>query len=208
MHSRCTGCIVKPSHLATHDHQCLLQLPSVGRIVEPSRRAARVRERDEDSIAVASTSSDDVPERNASPEALDRERADEKYDARSHQCELSLDPWRAQRDLRWRGTAISRPARSLSWKALGDRRAIREMGLIDAGLGEPAPQLRAGSSREWKPRRELHRTGRLADDHHAIDRLARDDRKRGRQVARGDALRARADTRVKTRERAFAVSNH
>ena len=78
------------------------------------------------------------------------------------------------------------------------------MVFIDAGLRQPASQLRARASRERKPRCDLHRTGRLADDHHAIARFARDDRIRGRQIARVDALRACPYARVKTCEYALS----
>jgi hypothetical protein len=105
-----------------------------------------VRERDEDSIAVGSTSSDDLAQRNASPEPIDRERADEEDDARPHERELSIEPRRTERGLGRRRTSIPRSARGLSRKALRDRRAIREIRFIDPSLGEPAPQLRAGAS--------------------------------------------------------------
>ena len=56
------------------------------------------------------------------------------------------------------------PLRSrLSRESLRDRRAVRQMRFVDAGLGEPATQLRARASRERKSGPELDRTGRLAD---------------------------------------------
>src|SRR5438093_50499 len=45
---------------------------------------------------------------------------------------------------------------------------------------------------------------RLPDDHHAITRLARDDRKRARDESRVGASRTRADLRMKTSESALA----
>jgi hypothetical protein len=163
-----------------------------------------MREWDEDTLPVDATAPHGFAERNASPEALDRERSDEQHDTRSHQRELGVQPRGAERDLRRRRTPIPCSARRLTRKALRDRGAIWEMRCIDAGLREPASQLRTRASRERKPRCELDRAGRLADDHHAIARLARDDRERGRQIARIDALRACADAQVKTCECALS----
>ena len=70
------------------------------------------------------------------------------------------------------------------------------MRFVDARAREPATQLSPGATGEWKTRGELHLTGRLADDHHAIAGLARDDRERAIEISRGDAARARADVRV------------
>jgi hypothetical protein len=82
------------------------------------------------------------------------------------------------------------------------------MRFVDSRLGQPPPQLCARAPREWQTRRELHGARRLADDHHAVARVASDDRERRGQIARIDALRARADARVKTLQRAFRVSDH
>ena len=92
------------------------------------------------------------------------------------------------------------PTRGFAGKAFRDRRAIREMCFIDAGLREPAPELSACASRERQSCCELDRARSLADDHHAIARLARHDRERRRVVARIDAPGARADARVQTLE--------
>jgi hypothetical protein len=59
-----------------------------------------VREWDEDALAVDATAPHGFAEWNASPEALDRERAHEQYDTRSYQRELGVEPRGAERDLR------------------------------------------------------------------------------------------------------------
>ena len=204
MHSRCSPCIVKPADGAPNETERAPKPEAILGRVQPPRGPARMRQRDEDALAVDATLSHDIGERNASPEALDRERSDEQHDTRSYQRELGVEPRGAERDLRRRRSPIPHSARRLSGKALRDRRAIREMRLVYAGLCEPASQLRPRASREWKSSRELHRSRRLADDHHAIARLACDDRERGRQAACSDALRARANARVKKCERAFS----
>ena len=204
MHFRCTACIVKSTNSPPHDAERPAKSHAVVRIVEPPRSATRMRKWDEDALPVDATASHGFAEWNASPEALDRERSDEQHDTRSYQRELGVEPRGAERDLRRRRSPIPRSARRLSGKALRDRRAIRQMRLVYAGLCEPASQLRPRASREWKSSRELHRSRRLADDHHAIARLACDDRERGGQAACSDALRARANARVKTCERAFS----
>src|SRR5438093_6399880 len=203
MHSRCTACIVKSKDGPPHDAERPAKSHAVLGIVEPPRGATRMREWDEDALPVDAAASHGLAEWNASPEALDRERSNEQHDARSYQCELGVEPRRAERDLRRGRTSISRSARGLPRKTLRDRRAIREMGVVDAGLREPASQLRTRASRERKSSRELHRSGLLPDDHHAIARLACDDGECGWQIARVDTPRARAYARVKTCERAF-----
>jgi hypothetical protein len=57
-----------------------------------------------------------------------------------------------------------------------------------------------GGPMNLKPRGVNGDTFTLADDHHAIARLARHDRERRRQVTRINTLRARADAHVETLE--------
>lgn len=159
-----------------------------------------MRQRDQDAVAIDPALPDHIGERGASPEAFDRERSDKENDARSNERELRLEPWRAERDLWWRWTPIPRSGRCFPRKALCDRCAIRKMPFIDARFREPASELCARASRERQTRCELDRAGSLADDHHSIARLARDDRERRRQVARLHTLRARANARVETFE--------
>src|SRR5436309_14751515 len=151
MHSRCTGCIVKRTDGPPHDTERPTKSQAVLGVVEPPRGATRMREWDEDTLPVDATAPDGFAEWNASPEALDRERSDEQHDTRSYERELGVEPRRAQRDLRRRRTPIPRSARRLTRKALRDRGAIWEMRYIDAGLREPASQLRTRASRERKP---------------------------------------------------------
>jgi hypothetical protein len=204
----CAGCNVKPFDGSADDGEGAPQAHTIRRLIEPSRRTARMRQRDEDAIAIRSALSHDLTQRQSSPETFDRERSDEQNRARSHERELRLKPRRAQSDFGWRWSTIPCSSRGFARKALCDRRAIRKMRFIDAGLREPAPKLSARASRERQTRGELDRARSLANDHHAIARLARDDRECGRQVARIDAPRARADAGVQTFERVLWAADH
>jgi len=164
-----------------------------------------MRKRDQNALGLAPDGPDDRIERDLSDESLDRELPDEEDDPGPHEGELPLEPRRAVRDLGRAWLAIPRPARGLAGEALRDRGAVREMVFIDAGAREPSAELRAGASRERQTRRELHRAGRLADDHHAVTRFARNDRERALDEPRIRAPRASANARMKTRERAFIM---
>ena len=165
-------------------------------------------QRDEHALAIDAAPSDDIAERNTSPETFDRERSNEKDHARSHERELRIEPRRAQRDLGRRGSTIPCPGRCFAWEALRDRRAVGKMSFVETGIRQPASELSARAPRERQTRGELDRARRLADDHHAIGRLARHDRERRRQVASLDTFRARANPRVEFRESALFVSDH
>jgi len=200
MHSRCAACIVKSSDGQPHDRQRAGEALTVLRIVEPSRGAAGMRQRDEHALTVHSTLSDDFAQRDLPPEPFDRERADEEKHPRSNECELRIDPRCAQLHFGRRRTSITCTARGFPGKAFCDRGAIRQMRLIDARHREPPAELGAGASGERQASRELNGTWRLADDHHAIAHLAGDDRKCGRKMTGVDAFGARADARMKTNE--------
>ncbi len=77
--------------------------------------------------------------------------------------------------------------------------------LVDPGLREPAPELRAGTAAERLPRGELDRTRRLPDDRDAVPNGSGDDGSGALEEAGVDALRARANARVKTSD-GFTVS--
>ena len=159
-----------------------------------------MRQRDEETLTVHSTLSDDFAQRHLPPELFDRKRADEEKHSRSNVCELRLEPRRAEQHFGRRWTSITRSARGFPGKALRDRRAIRQMRFIDARHREPSAELGAGASGERQASRELNGTWRLADDHHAIARIARDDRERRWEITSADALGARANARVKSKE--------
>src|SRR5437899_2686655 len=72
---------------------------TVPRIVEPSRRATRMRQRDIRDTAGPSRPSDRGLEGDLPPEAFDRKTADEQDHAGSKERELLLEPRRAQADL-------------------------------------------------------------------------------------------------------------
>lgn len=165
----------------------------MGGRVQPAGGAAWVRQRDEDAVAIAAELPHRVVEGDLPPEPLDRELADQQHDARLDDRELTDEPRRAERDLRWAGLAIARAALRLAGKALRDRRAIRQVVGVDPSALEPASDLRTRATGEWKTRGELDRAGCLADDHHAVGRTSRDDREGARDVARVRAARACAD---------------
>src|SRR5687767_5300610 len=130
----CTGCNVKSFDGSPDDEQRTTELKTVLGIVQPSRRPAGMRQRDEHALAVDPALSHDLTQRNTSPETFDRKRSDEEDHARSNERELRIEPRRAEGDLRRRRSTIPCSARRFPRKALRDRRAIREMRLIDAGL--------------------------------------------------------------------------
>jgi hypothetical protein len=69
----------------------------------------------------------------------------------------------------------------------------------DASLRKPAAKLRARASTERLSRRELGRTGCLADDRDAIADGSRDYRTSAPEIACFDALGACPDTRMEPR---------
>lgn len=155
-----------------------------------------MRQRDEERATVSARASDRLGERGSSPEAVDSERADEQDDGGTEDRDLAFQPRRAKRDLRWRGSAVPHSARGLSREALRDRGAIGQLVLADARFGQPSPQLRARASAEWETGAELDDARRLPDDRDTVADAAGDDRLRRREVAGGNALRARADLAV------------
>ena len=114
--------------------------------------------------------------------------------------ELLIEPWSAKPDLGRRRAPIAAAGRGLSRKAFRDRGAVREVILIDPGLREPAPKLRAGATTEGLTGCELDRARRLADDRDAVANGSRYDRASALEIARGDAFRAGTSAAVKIRE--------
>ena len=174
-------------------------------IVEPSRCATRMRERDERHSVLHADSPDRALERDFSPEPLDRETTDEEDDARLQQRELLLQPRCTERDLGRRRSTIAASARRLSREALRDRRAVGKMVFVDPRFGQPAPQLRAGAATERLTGGELDLAWCLADDRDPIADGAGDNRLRALEVTGGDALRAGPNTCVKTCERTCTI---
>src|SRR5947207_3050598 len=170
------------------------------RIVQPARCAAWMRQRNERHAIDHARTADGSFERDLPPEPVDRETPEKQDDSRPENRQLLIEPRNAQRDLRRRRPAIAASGRRLPGKAFRDRGAIRQMVFVDAGLGEPAPELRAGTAAERLPRGELDRTRRLPDDRDAVPNGSGDDRASALEEARVDALRARANARVKPSE--------
>ena len=110
-------------------------------IVQPPRRAARVRHRDIGDAVFHTRSPNGGFERDPSPETIDGEAAHEKDHLRAEQRELLIEPRPAERDLGRRGPAIPAATRRLSREALRDRRPVWQVILVDAGLAEPPPKL-------------------------------------------------------------------
>src|SRR5688500_18455449 len=168
----CTGCNVKSFGRSSDQPERPTEPKTVLGVVEPSRCAAGMRQRNEHALTVDPALSHDLAQLDTSPETFDRERSDEADHALSHSRELGIEPRRAQGDFRRGGSTIPCSARRFARKALRDGRAVRKMSFIDAGLREPASKLGARTSRERQTRRELDRAGSLTDDHHAITRLS------------------------------------
>src|SRR4051812_6723075 len=137
-------------------------------IVQPSGRAARMRQRDVRHAVDDARTADALFERDSSPEPIDRETAEEQDHARPQKSELLIEPWSAERDLCWRGSPVTASDLCLSGKAFGDGRAVREVMLVDPRFLEPSPELGTGSSAERLARRRLDRARRLPDDRDAI----------------------------------------
>ena len=79
------------------------------------------------------------------------------------------------------------------------------MVLVDSRLGEPATELRAGSTAEGLSGRELDGARCLADYRDAIANGPRDDGASPLEISGVDAFRARADARMKSSEDPLAV---
>ena len=170
------------------------------RIVQPSRRATRMRQRDVDDAILHARAADGIFQRDLSPEAVDGETAEEEDHPRSEQRELLVEPRPAERDLGVRRSTIAASRECPPRKALRDRRAIRQVIFVDASFGEPAPKLGSGAAAEGLADGHLNGAGSLADDRDAIANGSGDDRPRLLQVSGVDALRAGADVRMKPRE--------
>src|SRR2546426_7756310 len=140
-----------------------------------------------------------------SPEPLDGETADEEDDARLQERELILQPRCAERDLGRRRPTIAAPGPRLPREAFGNRRAIWKMVFVDSRFHQPAPQLRAGATAERLPGRELDLTWRLADDRDPVADGSGHDRLSAFELPGLDALCARPNAGVKTRECTGAI---
>ena len=145
------------------------------RIVQPSRRAAWMRQWNEHHAVLHARTAHGVFEWNLSPEPVDGEAAEKKDHPRLEEREFLVEPRTAERNLGGRRPAIA-TSRRLSGKALRDRGPVREMILVDPRLGKPAPELGAGATTERLTRRELDGARCLADDRNAVANGSSDDR--------------------------------
>jgi len=175
------------------------------RIVEPARRAARMRQGDVRDAVHSAHVADSRFKRDLSPKTIDGETAEQKDHTRLQKRELLIEPWSAERDLGRRGSSVAATGRGLSRKALGDRGAVRQVVLVDPGLREPTSQLGSRAAAKRLTCRELDRAGRLADDRDAVTNGSGDDGAGALEESRVDALRARANARVEPSED-FTVS--
>src|SRR5205823_8081623 len=123
----CIACNVKTVSVAAQEREAAVQKAPVRGVVEPARGAARMRERDQDTISVPSTAADRLVERDLPPKALDRKVPEQQQDRGTYQGDLADEPRRAVRDLRRARLAIARAARRFAGKALRDRGAIRHV---------------------------------------------------------------------------------
>jgi hypothetical protein len=107
-------------------------------------------------------------ESHSSPEPINGEAAEEKDHSRPEKRELLIKPCSAERDLRRRRSPIAASRWRLPGKTLRDRGPVRQMILVDPGLGEPAPELRAGTTAEGLTGRQLDGARCLANDRDAV----------------------------------------
>lgn len=175
-------------------------------IVQPSRCAAWMRQRDERDAIFHPVAPDRVIKRNPSPKPVDRETAHKQDHTRLQQRQLVVEPRFAERDLGGRRSTVAAPCWRLAWEALRNRRSIRKMVFVDSCLGEPAPQLRSGSSAERLAGRELDGTRCLPDDRDPVADGSGDDGASVFQKSGVYALGASANARVEPLKRAPAVS--
>src|SRR2546423_6526841 len=192
-HCRSTRFSVKGARGTTDLRQTFAEEITMRRIVQPARCAAWMRQRNERHAIDHARAADGILERDLPPEPVDREAAEKKDHTRLEKRELLIEPGSAERDLRRRRPAIAAARRRLPRKAFRDRGAIGQMLLVDAGLCEPAPELRAGTAAERLTRGQLDRTRCLPDDRDAVPNGSGDDRAGALEEAPVDALRARAD---------------
>jgi hypothetical protein len=177
-------------------------------IIQPSRGAARMRQRDVRHAVDDARTANALFERDSSPEPIDRETAEEQDHARPQKSELLIEPWSAKRDLCRRGSPVTAADQRFSGKAFRDGRAVREVVLVDPRFLEPSPELRTGSSAEWLARRQLDRARRLPDDRDAIADGPRHDGTGTLEESCPDAFRACADASVKVLELRPVRSGH
>ena len=139
-------------------------------IVQPTRCAARMREWDvRDAIPHARMAHRIFESHSSrSPEPINGEAAKEKDHSGLEKRELLIEPRSAERDLGRRRSPIAAPRRRLPGKALRDRRPVWQMTLVDPGLREPTPELRAGATAEGLTGRELDRARCLTNDRDAV----------------------------------------
>ena len=204
-HCRTSPFSVKGARRATDMRETLAEELAMRRIVQPSRRAAWMRQRNEHHAVLHARTAHGVFEWNLSPEPVDGEAAEKKDHPRLEEREFLVEPRTAERNLGGRLPAIA-TSRRLSGKALRDRGPVREMILVDPRLGKPAPELGAGATAERLTGRELDGARCLADDRDAVANGSRNDRPGTLEEARVDAFRARTNPRVEPSENVFAVS--
>ena len=169
-------------------------------VIEPPRRTAWMRKREEDAALLTPSVTDSVLECDAPPETVDRHRAQEHEYSRHQELKLGLQPRGAQFRLRRRRAAVTYPADRLSWKAFRDGGAVRELVLADSGPREPTTQDDAGASRERHPGCELDRARGLTNDGDAVEGRAGNDRPRERDVPGVGAARASPDAAMEALE--------
>jgi hypothetical protein len=186
--------------------ETLAQQIAMRRIVQPSRRAAWMRQWNQRHAVLHTPTAHGIIEWDLPPEPVDRETAEKKDHPGLKDRELLIEPRSAERDLGRGRPAIAASGRRLSRIALRDRGAIWEMVLVDSRVGEPTSELRAGATAERLTGRELDRARRLADDRNAIANGSRDDRAGPLDKACVDAFRARTDARVEILKDALSVA--
>jgi hypothetical protein len=179
---------------------------AMDRIVQPSRRAAWMRQWDIGDAIFHARTADGIFQRDLSPETLDGETTEEKDYPRLEQRELLIEPRPAERDLSRRWPAISAAVERLSRKALRDRRSVRKVIFVDPRLGKPPPELCTGAATEWLADAHLYGAWGLAYDRDAVANRSRHDRPGALEISGIDAFRAHTNAGLKTLKGAPTVN--
>jgi len=102
---------VKSTRGATQVREALQEKLAMRGIVQPTRRAARMRQWDVGDAILRAGAADRGLEWGLAPEPFDREAAQKKDHSRSKKRELFIQPGAAERDLRRRRASIAATGR-------------------------------------------------------------------------------------------------
>jgi glutamine synthetase len=142
----------------------------LGRI-QPSGGSGRMGEGNEHNAVTFKPPTDELGKWGFGEIPLDRQPADEQDRARSHECELRLEPGSTKEDLSLRWASVAATTGHTARKTLGDRGHV-DLGskviLLDSNGAHPTEQLFASPAMERTADFEFGDAGSLTDEHDAI----------------------------------------